>query len=427
MAHLVGMTWQRIAAAALAAVLLAPSVLAGQRELPPVSYVCPMAEHAQVLEDKPGKCPLCQMPLVPARLDQAFSCPLHPVVVGAKAGRCPLDGRELLPVVVALYWSCADQPQERLMEPGRCANGTPRKAVREPRAHGDHNPKHGGQFFMASNKWHHVEATLPAPGVLRVYVYDNFTQPISASAFQGRAVTRERFDPATRRSIDLETFPLAPVKKGAWLEARTSLRSLPAKVTVKMQFDPRLPEDRFDFVFETYSKEPPAVLVTTRAPTTPAPVTGAAVAGTAPPATPPVAPRAAPGPPPAASPAPDVAASEPYTARAGESLPDAPADLVAFLAARVSEIQDLITRGQFGAVYVPALLGKDAALALDQRHAGHLPDLARPAAAGATRRIVLAAWQLDAAGDLGDATKVSRAFTEFRAAAQSIEAAHAAR
>jgi len=425
------MTWQRIAAGALVAVALAPSVLLGQRALPPVSYICPMPEHAQVLEDKPGKCPLCQMPLVQARLDSAFACPIHPAVIAEKAGRCPLDGREQLPVVVSLYWTCAAQPQERLMEPGRCADGTSRVATREQRAHGDHNPKHGGQLFMASNKWHHVEATFPAPGLLRVYVYDNFTQPMAASAFKGRAVTRERFDQKARTSIDLEAFPLTPAKGGAWLEARISTRALPAKVTVKMRFEPRLPEDRFDFAFEAFSREPAVVPQTTRARPKPTP---AAVAKAR-------APRVPDAPPPAAtadrpesvSPpvpvvpqaAPAVTASEPYSLRAGDPLPATPAQLIEFLVARAVEIEDLIARGQLGAIYVPALLGKDAALALDS-HAGALPPRARPEAASATRRIVLAAWQLDAAGDLGDATKVSRAFTEFREAASTIEAAHAA-
>jgi uncharacterized protein with PIN domain len=28
-------------------------------------YTCPMAEHADIVSDKPGKCPKCEMPLVP--------------------------------------------------------------------------------------------------------------------------------------------------------------------------------------------------------------------------------------------------------------------------------------------------------------------------------------------------------------------------
>lgn len=419
------MTWQQLAGAVLTAGLLSPSILQGQQTLPPVSYVCPMAEHAQVLEDRPGKCPLCQMVLVPARLDQAFACPMHPAVVGAKAARCPLDGRELLPVVVSLYWSCADQPQERFMDPGRCRNGAARVAVREPRAHGDHNPKHGGQLFMASNKWHHVEATLPAPGILRVFIYDNFTKPLASTPFTGRAVTRERFDAATRASVDLESFPLVPTRKGEWLEARVGLFTVPAKVTVKMRFDPRLPEDRFDFAFETFSKEPFAMPLESRGPDK-----AQAGAVRAPGARPRVRSTTAPAPAPPgpatvtpSSPAP--MRTEAYTLRASDPLPGTVADLVAFLAERTQEIQSLVARGQLGAVYVPALLGKDAALALERQAASRLPNATRAEAGRATRRLVLAAWQLDAAGDLGDATKVSTALDAFTAAARTIQAAHA--
>src|SRR6185295_13873263 len=43
--------------------------------------------------------------------------------------------------------------------------------------HTDHNPKHGGDFFMASDGWHHVEIALMPGRELRVYIYDNYTKP----------------------------------------------------------------------------------------------------------------------------------------------------------------------------------------------------------------------------------------------------------
>ena len=53
--------------------------------------------------------------------------------------------------------------------------------------HSDHSPKHGGTFFMASDNWHHLEGVLASATEFRVYLYDNFTKPISAKDYAGTA------------------------------------------------------------------------------------------------------------------------------------------------------------------------------------------------------------------------------------------------
>lgn len=87
------------------------------------SYACPMFKEHPKLYAAPGKCPICQMVLVETK-----------------------DGKV---------------------------------------EHADHSPKHGGTFFMASDNWHHLEGVLASASEFRVYLYDNFTKPISAKEYVG--------------------------------------------------------------------------------------------------------------------------------------------------------------------------------------------------------------------------------------------------
>ena len=154
-----------------------------------------------------------------------------------------------MPVGVTVYWRCKQSPDEKLMEPGRCGDGTAREAVHEVRAHGDHNPRHGGSFFMAPDAWHHVEGTYPRAGLFRVYFYDNFTQPLDAKAFAARLVFREEFDTATSTLKELEVVPLKPGSEINALDAPLKGDKLPLKVTVKVKFTTDGREYRFDFGF----------------------------------------------------------------------------------------------------------------------------------------------------------------------------------
>ncbi|MCK5427237.1 MAG: FixH family protein [Thermodesulfovibrionia bacterium] len=50
--------------------------------------------------------------------------------------------------------------------------------------HMDHTPKHGGTFFMAPNKKNHIEGVYSKERGFQLYIYDEFTQPISVIGFQ---------------------------------------------------------------------------------------------------------------------------------------------------------------------------------------------------------------------------------------------------
>jgi hypothetical protein len=254
----------------IAAVLvLGLSVIAvgqqGHAGIPPLDYTCP--HHGDHVQSTPGTCPMpmegapggiCRMQLVPVRIepDLWYTCPVHanvPNVLGRTPGVCPIDRRAKMPVGVTIHWRCRQSPDQKLMEPGTCADGSAREAVHEVRAHGDHNPRHGGSFFMAADAWHHVEGTYPRAGLFRVYCYDNFTQPIDAKGFAARLVLREEFDAATNTTKELEVVSLKPGPANNTLDAALKGDRLPLKATVKVKFDPAGREYRFDFAFTDYS------------------------------------------------------------------------------------------------------------------------------------------------------------------------------
>src|SRR5437764_9105652 len=82
---------------------------------PPVSYTCPM--HAEVVEDKPGKCPICSMTLQPVRLALVWSCQVHTEVTELQAGRCRLCGRDLVRVTKAVTFRCPVHRKVDVLDP----------------------------------------------------------------------------------------------------------------------------------------------------------------------------------------------------------------------------------------------------------------------------------------------------------------------
>ena len=369
--------------------------------LPALSYTC--IHHPDVLETKPGSCPICKLALVPVRLDGAWMCPVHSAVIESTTGKCRLCGRALIPVTVSLTWTCRDDQVEHL-EPGNCADGSPRIGKRALRPHGNHNPQHGGQFFMAPDNWHHLEGALPAQRVFRLYLYDDYGRPLATEKIrdvQARVVTKEDFDPATRKTTDVVAFPLKTVRNRPYLEARVDSTFLPAEMTAKVRFGNEQPEYRFDFTFEKLTKDPlvpiagpvqaksaPSQPSSVAAPAATAPTTGATVPGA-------------------------DAALTPLP------IPATMSGIVDQLKARQRQVGELVMRGDFGAVWVPAFQAKDLAIALEP-HLAHLPQEKRDLAEPAINNVVRTAWLLDAAGDVGNRQQIESVFTSFSAAVGSL-------
>ena len=338
--------------------------------------------HPDVLEEKKGTCHICGMPLEAVRLVTLYTCPVHAVIEQPKPGRCRICARDLVQMTAALTFTCAGHREVNQIEPGKCPDGSTMVARYAQRPHGDHNPKHGGIFFMAPDSWHHLEGTYPAEGRFRVYVYNEYSKPLSLAAarkVRGRVIMKEAFDPKTGTTRELASAPLVLARNGAFFEARFERIALPATLTAKISFGSDDKESRFDFTFPALTKDPIASVASAQ-------VTSS-----------------------------QVGSGLSRTATFSEST-----SLLDDLKARQAEVAVLVKSGVLGGIYVPALRAKDAALEVQTRHRT-TAGIDQDALEGAVRQIVFAAYQLDSYGDIGDGQKVQEAFTAFSTAISALD------
>ena len=122
------------------------------------------------------------------------------------------------------------------------------------KAHSDHKPKHGGQFFMGMDNEHHLEGVLLPPGTFRVYLYDEYTKPLKAEQVKLASGTIQIGD-----SEDAPKIPLGPGKKKESLEASIGADpKFPVAVTLLLRL-PGMPPDAkpelFNFKFDKFTDE----------------------------------------------------------------------------------------------------------------------------------------------------------------------------
>ncbi|MBZ5556333.1 MAG: hypothetical protein LAO77_03555 [Acidobacteriia bacterium] len=383
--------------------------------LEPLSYVCTMPGDENVLEDKPGVCPnpKCGMKLVPVRLVSKWSCATNTAFIKDGPGKCPTDGSDLVRVTVEMTFGCPGTKDLDTLEPGKCPDGAPKQRKYAARAHGNHNPQHGGQFFMAPDSWHHIEGVYLPSGAFRLYLYDDFTKPlkaVDARPIAARLVTKQVYDPSTGKENEIEKYAL--VRKGSYLEASIGQRSLPARMSAKVTFKAGDKENLFDFTFDAFSKDPAAPKATAAPVKTTA---AAAKPGTT------TAAKPAPGAP-AATPDPNLVELGVNPALIAVPIPETVPEMLAQLRTRSDQIRQFIDKGEFAAVYVPAFQAKDLALALDE-HRRELSVDKQRVVEPAVQKVVRSAYMLDAFGDLGNKQQILEAYAIFTAAVKDIQSA----
>ena len=255
-------------------------------------------------------------------------------------------------------------------------------------AHMDHTARHGGTVFMAPDGFHHIEGVYPEPGVFRIYATDNYRATVDVTDWAGRAVTEEAYDETTDEFVEVAAVDLQPGPAGAYLEARVPDYGGAAEVIAKVIFEEGFPAERFDFIFAEVSSPASAA----------ASPTGVSFGGDAP----------------------DGAT---LAQRIQPDVPESANEIAAEIVTRDRQIQELIARGAFTEIFIPALQAKELALALQQRGTT-LPAAMNNQVRIAVRHLVRAAYLLDWYGDLGNKNDVDDAYQVFGASVNEITAVY---
>ncbi|MBI4586898.1 MAG: hypothetical protein HY717_23025 [Planctomycetes bacterium] len=336
-------------------------------------WTCPMCPRVLALEK--GKCPGCGMDLVNTSTAPVWTCLKHPIIAREEEGACPVCGRPLSSITMAVVWRCPEHPEEKFHAAGECKRcRSPLVEAYDPLPHGDHNPRHGGQFFMAPDQWHHLEGALPEKGIFRLYLYDDFTRPLPVAAASGHLEVPGAGDGPARK------LPLRPNAAGDGLEAALGETfRLPFRATAVLRFEKTREKARFDFQFDSLSAEEP-----------PAGAGGAA-----------------------------EARGQPKELEKELE----PEEMLREILASSRKTRQALDGRRWQQVYVPALAAKDLALRLEERleeqkllDAGCQKEFQR-----ALRQLVRGAWLLDLYGDLGDGVKAEEAYREFSAGAEGLK------
>ncbi len=125
----------------------------------------------------------------------------------------------------------------------------------EAAAHQDHDPKHGGTFFMSLDGRFHLEGVLVDPGVFRVFLYDEFLKPVSGDLLAGseaRVIWGSQDDaPELPMKLSSGSQPFEASAPGTM--------RFPVTLTLLVRFagsNPGASRELFTFPFSHYTHDP---------------------------------------------------------------------------------------------------------------------------------------------------------------------------
>ncbi len=338
------------------------------------AFVC--IEHAEhgAMDLEPGTCRRCGRPYEAALTRLVYRCATHEQVLADAKGSCAVCGAEMRAQRMALMWECDEHGLVSLDGGGcpRCGRELLESLVALP--HGDHSPRHGGLFFMAPDRWHHLEGALVANDTFRLYLYDNFTRPMGTGGVSG-FVQVGRITQDGDVELAETRHPLRPVPDTNYFEVTSRELRPPLDLALSLYLfggdgDP----DRFDFTFTGLSKDP------------------AEASG-------------------GDSPRTDIRVEIPGTLQ----------EVLAAIDERREEVRRHLEARRLDLLYKPALEAKELTLALEA-YGPDAPAAGRSELARALYETVRGAWLLDARGDLGDLAGAREAYDVFASGLDRLKA-----
>lgn len=155
-------------------------------------------------------------------------------------------------------YMCVNQACEEFKQktvfysPGKCPT------CLEPVAsmsHMDHNPVHGGLFFMAENNYHHLEGVLHSGKEFRIYFFDDMKKPLDSRNFAGK-IEITKFDEKTEKE-EVAEYQLESHEGEAFLSAKIpEVAEFPINLDAKIRLAGK--ESLFSFEFKEVTKAPDA-------------------------------------------------------------------------------------------------------------------------------------------------------------------------